>query len=54
MKLRYKAATAQPDGYNILCPFKGCGYIFQVETASKGDIVKCPNCRKEMKIKKVG
>ena len=53
MKLRYKGAIAQADGYNITCPYKACGHMFQVETVSKDDIVRCPNCRKEMKIKKV-
>jgi len=53
MKLRYKGTIAQADWYNITCPYKACGHMFQVETVSKGDIVKCPNCRKEMKIKKV-
>ena len=54
MKLKYKGTVAVAAGYNIMCPYKGCGYMFHVETVSKADIVKCPNCQKEMKIKKTG
>ena len=39
--------------YDIVCPYKNCGYAICVETAGKGDVVECPNCRKKLKIKKV-
>jgi len=50
---RYRKVTAMADGYLVVCPYKACGMRFKAahETVWNNAIIKCPNCRKEMKVK---
>ena len=50
---KYKNAIAVADGYHIVCPYKNCGVLFEIDFARKGNIARCNNCRKEIKIKRV-
>jgi len=52
-KKRLKHTEARADGWNIICPYKACGHMFEVVSAKKQDIVTCPNCSKQSKIVKL-
>ena len=50
---RFKRADAVATQYRVLCPYKRCEYMIVLRAVSKGEIVMCPNCRKEVRIDKV-
>jgi len=50
---RCKAADAVAEKYHIICPYKACNYNHIRFTATKGEMIKCENCRKEFKIRKI-
>ena len=50
---RHKLSIAYADSYMATCPYKHCGHGNSMNSAAKGTLVRCTNCRKEFKIKKV-
>jgi predicted SprT family Zn-dependent metalloprotease len=50
---RHRTITAIADSYYFICPYKDCGHQNPINSASKDEIVRCGNCRKELKISKV-
>lgn len=53
MKKRYKLITVRARVFVSYCPYKDCAHEITLYAAAKEQIVRCENCRKELKIKKV-
>lgn len=50
---RMKRADAIAEKYHVVCPYVSCGYNHILFTAVKDTVLRCENCRKEFKIRKV-
>lgn len=53
MKERYRNVDAKATVFRVICPYKECGHAQAFDEIVKEQIVKCPNCRKESKIKRI-
>jgi hypothetical protein len=53
MDKRYKNVVLTATQLSGICPFKPCGMAITISNAKKGDIIKCPNCQREIKVKKI-
>jgi len=50
---KYKNADVKADGYHLICPYKKCGYLVAFAQFYKGNLIECPNCRKQIKMRRI-